>query len=230
MKTKNKIKKEQIKTPRSQQTISEAFKKVIDKKEDLPVRNTVKEMWKELDMKVVRMKESEKKGLELEKQTEARKSTMITTNLKINEIKIKTKNENEKQQQKPNNNKNKQIEKTTTKTNLKLNKIDNNSEMKPELTKKAKPNSKLRVQGKQISDIETLRDFLAKKKLERAERGAITAEASHTARSYEIKTRDKPTNTGEPEPEPNQMKKGLEIAAKGTTALDVTDSIGQNKL
>ena len=102
--------------------------------------------------------------------------------------------------------------------------------MKPELTKKAKPNSKLRVQGKQISDIETLRDFLAKKKLECAERGAITAEASHTARSYEIKQRDKPTNTGEPEHEPNQMKKGLEIAARGTTALDVTDSIGQNKL
>ena len=171
-----------MKTSRNQQTISEAFKKINNKKEDLPSRNSVREMWKELDMKIVRTKESEKKGLELEKQTEARNLTMNTTNLKRNEIKIKIKNENEKQQQKPNNNKNKQNEKTTIKTNLKLKNIDNNSELKPELTKKAKPNSKLRVQGKQISDIETLRDFLAKKKLERAERGAITAEASHTAR------------------------------------------------
>ena len=82
------------------------------------------------------------------------------------------------------------------------------------------PNSKLRVQGKQISDIETLRDFLAKKKLERAEKGKLinnTIGASHTARSAEIIQRDKPTDTGEPGLAPNQMKQGLEIAAKGDT-------------
>ena len=102
--------------------------------------------------------------------------------------------------------------------------------MKHELTKKAKPNSKLKVKGKQISYIETLRDFLAKKKLERAERGAITIEASHTARSQEIKQRNKPINTGEPEHEPNQIKQGLKIAAKGNTVSNVTIFIGQNKL
>ena len=45
-------------------------------------------MWKDLDMEIVKTKESEKKDLELEKQTEAGKLTMKTNNLKRNEIKI----------------------------------------------------------------------------------------------------------------------------------------------
>ena len=225
MKNKSKV---QMKSQRNQQTISEAFKKLNEKKEDLPSRIAVKEMWKELDVQLVRKKESEKKNEVLEKQSEERNKM---NDLKRKELINKIKPEKETQQQIQNNNKNKQCETITTTTNLKPKKNENNSDLKPELDKKAKakPNSKLRIQGKQISDIETLRDFLAKKKLERAERGANKVEACHTARSNQIIQRDKPSNTGEPEREPNQMKRGLEIAAKGTTAVDVTVFIGQNK-
>ena len=100
---------------------------------------------------------------------------------------------------------------------------------KPELNKNAKPKPNLTVKGKQISDIGTLRDFLAKKQLERAARVG-NKDASHQKRSENILQRDQPTTSGEPTPLPNQTQKGLEIdAAKGNTVSKVTNLIGQNK-
>ena len=100
---------------------------------------------------------------------------------------------------------------------------------KPELNKNAKPKPNLTVKGKQISDIGTLRDFLAKKQLERAARVG-NEDASHLKRSANFLQRDQPTTPGEPTPLPNQIEKGLEIdAAKGNTVSKVTNLIGQNK-
>ena len=164
-------------------------------------------MWKDMEKQTKKSEESEKKEEKL------RKPMQTKTKPENNDIKLKMKNEITKQQQQQANNKNinkqSEVNKTTRTTNSKTTQNKN---------KQAMPNSKLRVQGKQISDIETLRDFLAKKKLERAEKGKLsnnTIEASHTARSAEIKQRDKPTTTGEPAL--ISEKQGLEIAAKGDT-------------
>ena len=78
---------------------------------------------------------------------------------------------------------------------------------KPELNKIVKPKPNLTVKGKQISDIGTLRDFLAKKQLERAARVG-NKDASHQKRSEIIIQRDQPTISGEPEPLPNQIENG----------------------
>ena len=114
------------------------------------------------------------------------------------------------------------------KENVNMKPDDNNTGLKPILNKTANPNSKqLKVKGKPISDIETLRDFLTKKKLERAEKGIATNNANHTQRSQNFLQRDQPTaDTVEPE----RIKRGLEIDAKGDTVSDVTITIGQNKL
>ena len=88
-----------MKPTKNQPTINDAFKKIIKKDEDLPSKVSVRQMWKDLEKKSEKPKESEseKKKVELEKLAEVRKSTMKTNNLKLKE-KI---NENEiiKQQQ-----------------------------------------------------------------------------------------------------------------------------------
>ena len=199
LKTKNKvITKNQIK-------ISEAFEKVVNKKEDLPSKVNVRQMWKDLEKQAILSEKSEIKKEKLENPTKTEPETK--------ENKIKNKPENRKQQQQINNNKNKQNN---------VNKQTNSSTTTTTLEqkKRAKPNSKLSGKGKQISDIETLRDFLAKKKLERAERGKfanIAIEASHTVRSEINNQRDQPTNIGEPGLAPHREKEGLEMAAKGDT-------------
>ena len=72
-----------------------------------------------------------------------------------------------------------------------------------------------------------MRDFLTKKKQERAERGIAIKVASHTQLLQTDLQRDKPTaDAGDIETE----NKGLEIAAKGDPVSDVTNLIGQNKL
>ena len=93
----------------------------------------------------------------------------------------------------------------TATTNLK--KTENEQNEKPKLNKQAKPNSNIIVKGKQISDIITLRDFLAKKKLEHATRGFQTNDTSHTQRSRIVSSRDQPTDTGESTKLPNKHKR-----------------------
>ena len=112
--------------------------------------------------------------------------------------------------------------------NLKMKTLEPKQDDKPNLNKIAKPNSRITVKGKHISDLGTLRDFLTKKKLERAERGAKNTDASHSLRTSLAKSRDQPKNTGESEKPPNQTKEGLESAARGTTVSEVTTIIGQN--
>ena len=63
---------------------------------------------------------------------------------------------------------------------------------------KARPKLNLNVKGNQISDIGMLRDFLARKKLERAARGNGNDAASHTQRYSEILLRNQPTTSGNP--------------------------------
>ena len=113
--------------------------------------------------------------------------------------------------------------KPENKSKQKLNKKpDQNS------TAKTKPN--LRVQGKLVSDISTLRDFLAKNSLERAAREKGKDDASHSMRSDDTSQRDQITTPGEPTQKPNQVIEGLETsAAKGNTVKGVTDIIGRNK-
>ena len=137
---------------------------------------------------------------------------------------MKENKQENKQQQTNENNENL----TTTTKNLKTKTIKTEQDEKPKQDKQAKPNSKITVKGKQISDLGTLRDFLARKKLERAERGIQKIDASHSQRSSFIQSRDQPTNTGESEKPPNQTIEGLESAARGTTVSEVTSIIGQN--
>ena len=113
--------------------------------------------------------------------------------------------------------------KPENKSKQKLNKKpDQNS------TAKTKPN--LRVQGKLVSDISTLRDFLAKKSLEHAAREKGKGNASRSMQSDTISQRDRITTLGEPTQKPNQVIEGLEMnAAKGNTVKGVTDIIGRNK-
>ena len=153
-------------------------------------------MWEELDMEADKLVGSENKKKVSENES---KTTKTTTNLKkkLNE----NKNENNQQQQ-TKTNKNKKL---TATTNLK--KTENEQNEKPKLNKQAKPNSNIKVKGKQISDIRTLRDFLAKKKLEHATRGFQTNDASHTQRSRIVSSRDQPTDTGESTKLPNKRKR-----------------------
>ena len=114
-----------MKTSKNQPTIN--FKKIINNKEDLPSKDSVRQMWKDLDKKNDKSQKSEKKILGLEKLTEEKKSTMTTNIMKQKEINNET--ENNQQQQKPNNNKNKQNDenKTTITRNLKLKNSDKNT-------------------------------------------------------------------------------------------------------
>ena len=228
---KNKIRsKNKTKSIVKKQTkISEAFKKIVEKNsEDLPDKNSIRKMWQELDKNAEILLKPENKKKELEK-LKANKT------LKINENENKNKNETKQQQQQQTiDNKQKQNNeagKTITTTNLKKKTIETKTNPEPSMNKTTKPKlnstSKLKVQGKQISDIDMLRDFLTRKKLERAERGIAKNIASHTHNSQSALQRDQPTaDTGDTEPE----KQGLEFAAKGNPVLDVTPSIGQNKL
>ena len=101
---------------------------------------------------------------------------------------------------------------------------------KPERDSTARPKPNLRVQGKPVSDINTLRDFLAKKQLERAARVKIKEDASHSKRPIETTQRDQHTIPGEQSEKPNQIIEGLELnAAKGNTVRRVTSFIGWNK-
>ena len=101
---------------------------------------------------------------------------------------------------------------------------------KPEHDSTARHKPNLKVQGKPVSDINTLRDFLAKKQLERAARAKIKEDASHSKRLIETTQRDQPTIPGEQLGKPNQITEGLEFnAAKGNTVRGVTSFIGWNK-
>ena len=101
---------------------------------------------------------------------------------------------------------------------------------KPEQNSTAKTKPNLRVQGKLVSDISTLRDFLAKKSLDRAARVKGKDDASHSVRQNSIPQRDQINTVGEHSRKPNQIIEGLEThAAKGTTVRRVTDVIGRNK-
>ena len=165
-------------------------------------------------MEAEKLVKSENKEKLLENKT-------TTTNLK------KTLNENKqenKQQQTNENNENL----TTTTKNLKMKTNKTEQDEKPKQYKQAKPNPNIKVKGKQISDLGTLRDFLAKKKLERAERGFQKIDASHSQRSSFVQSRDQPNKIGESVKPPNQTKEGLEFAAKGNTVCAVTSIIGQN--
>ena len=144
---------------------------------------------------------------------------------KQHEDRLQTRETNKQQTIKTENENKTILQNKTTKQKLN-NKLNN----KPKETKKAKPKPKpnlnLKVKGKQISDIETLRDFLAKKKLERATKSMGGADASHTQRRFQLNERDQPIIQGEK----TQEKEGLEFdAAKGTTVSSMTDVIGQNK-
>ena len=170
-------------------------------------------MWKKLDKEAEKLVKSENKKEALENKT-----TTTTLNLK----KIINENKQENKQQQTNKN-------LTTTTNLKMKTtIKTEQDANRKQDKQAKPNSKITVKGKQISDLGTLRDFLARKKLERAERGIQKIDASHSQRPSFIQSRDQPNNTGESEKPPNQTKEGLESAARGNTVYAVTSIIGQN--
>ena len=109
-------------------------------------------------------------------------------------------------------------------------KIKQKVNRKPEHVSTAKPKPNIIVQGKQVSDINTLRDFLAKKLLERAAREKLKDDASHSMRPIETTQRDQHTIPGEQSQKPNQTNKGLEMnAAKGNTVRRVTSFIGRNK-
>ena len=178
-------------------------------------------MWKKLDKEADKLGRSENKEKKLERETTTKINVIKTTK----ETKPETKQlENKQQQTNENNNKNL----TTSTKNLKMKTLETKQDEKPNLNKPAKPNSRITVKGKQISDLGTLRDFLAKKQLERAERGAQKIDASHSLRSSFVKSRDQPNNTGESEKPPNQTQEGLEFAAKGNTVYAVTTIIGQN--
>ena len=198
--------KNKLKPVRNQPNISEAFKKIIEKKIDsLPGPEAARRMWENLDMAVEKKDESEKE-----------KSSKIKIKIEKKSTTIEPENVNKT---------------TTTTTQNKITKQKHNNKLNEKPKKetneaKAKPNLNLRVKGKQISDIETLRDFLAKKKLERATKSMGGADASHTQRRFQLNERDQPIIQGEK----TQEKEGLEFdAAKGTTVSSMTDVIGQNK-
>ena len=203
--TKEKIKnKKKFKPVKNQPNISEAFKRVIDKNKDsLPGPEAARRMWESMNMAVEKNEKSEKEENGLEK-------------LKENTTRTR---ENNKQQTTTN-------KITTTKNkNLTTKQKFNNSE-----TTGAKPKLNLKIQGEQISDLKTLKDFLAKKKMERAATSKGGDGASHMQRRVQNSQRDQPTIQGEAIQEPNQIKMGLESdAAKGNTVLNMTNIIGQNK-
>ena len=184
----------------------------IDK--NLPNAQAAMNMWKKLDKEAEKLVKSENKKEALENKT-----TTTTLNLK----KIINENKQENKQQQTNKNLTTTTKNLKTKTTIKTEQDANRKQ-----DKQAKPNSKITVKGKQISDLGTLRDFLARKKLERAERGIQKTDASHSQRPSFIQSRDQPTNTGESEKPPNQTTEGLESAARGTTVSEVTSIIGQN--
>ena len=143
-------------------------------------------MWEELDRKTESELKSEKsenieKIITTTNEEKQQQQTIIKTTEKSTTTLKSEKEKNIKQKQKLNN--------------------------KPELNKNAKPKPNLTVKGKQISDIGTLRDFLAKKQLERAARVG-NKDASHQKRSENILQRDQPTTSGEPTPLPNQIENG----------------------
>ena len=52
---------------KSQPNISDAFRKIINKKENLPSRSSVRKMWEDLDKEADKLARSEKKENKLEK-------------------------------------------------------------------------------------------------------------------------------------------------------------------
>ena len=101
---------------------------------------------------------------------------------------------------------------------------------KKKMERGAKPKLNLKIQGEQISDLKTLKDFLAKKKMERAAISKGGDDACHMQRRVQFSQRSQPIIQGEPVQEPNQIKKGLESdAAKGNTVSNMTNGIPQNK-
>ena len=83
---------------KNQPKISEAFKKIVDKTEDLPDKNSIRKMWQELDKKTEMTPKSENKKNKLEK-------LATSTSLKINKNENKNKNNNNKTQTITNKNK-----------------------------------------------------------------------------------------------------------------------------
>ena len=171
-------------------------------------------MWKKLDKEAEKLGRSEIKEKKLKIET-------FTRTTKMNVKPENKQQENKQQQTKKNNNEN--ITTTTTMKNLKMKTLEPKQDDKPNMNKIAKPNSRITVKGKHISDLGSLRDFLTKKSLERAERGAKNIDASHSLRTILAKSRDQPNSTGESEKPPNQIQEGLESAAKGEYSLRSDD-------